>query len=231
MLASGLLLGSACSVDREVARVIRRELPKVLGPAERYEVKVRGTRMRENTVHEASLLAIGLRPRPDFRIDRLEAQAWQVQVDPKSRSITKLGKLNAIVTITAEDTEAFVTAKPWLGRVKLEEVTVTFPGSNRASLSAIATFTGLRALGVDLSPRVPISADGSLVASGARVEISIDAIRAARITLPRATNRWVEDAVNPIADLSGLPISLQVSGLDGKVTSIQANIRQRDALP
>jgi len=230
-LASGLLLGSACSVDREVGRAIRRELPKVLGPADSYEVSVHGTRMRENSVHEVSVVAIGLRPRPEFRIERLEAKAWEVQVDPKTRTITKLGNLDATVTITTADTESFISAKPWLGRVRLEGVKATFPGGNRATLSAIATFTGLNGLGIDLSPRVSIAADGRLLATGSRVEVSIESIRAARLQLPSAANRWVEEAVNPLADLSGLPIPLKVSRLEGIGTAIQANVRQRDAQP
>ena len=230
-LGSGLLLGSACSVDREVATVIRRELPKVLGPAERYDVRVRGANVRDNRVQEASVIAVGLRPRPNFRIDRLEAAAWEVQVNPRTRSITRLGNLEATVTITAADTENFVASKPWQGRVSLESVTITFPGENRASLAATATFSGLTALGFDLSPRVPIEADGELVPDGGRVSLRVSKIRAAKLTLPSVTHRWVEEAVNPIADLSGLPIALEVSGFQGDGDRIQARIRQRGFQP
>jgi len=226
-LASGLLLGSGCSVDREVATVIRRELPKVLGPAERYEVRVRGTNIRENRVQEASVIALGLRPRPDFRIERLEAAAWQVQVDPRTRSITRLGNLEATVTITAADAENFVSSKPWQGRVRLEDVAITFPGGNQAKLAATATFTGLTSLGFDLSPRVPIEAQGELIPDAGRVVVRVTMIRAAKLNLPAVTHRWVEEAVNPIADISGLPIALEISGLTGYGDQIQARIRQR----
>lgn len=225
--ASWLLLGSVaagCSVDRSVAKEIRRELPRVLGPAEDYVVQVRGTRLSDNSVREVAVIATGLRPRPDFRVAKLEANAWSIRVDPKSRAILELGRLQAKVQIDSRDVDRFVTGKTFLGRVQLAEPRVTFPGFNRAEIAAVATFTGLEAYGVNLSPRVPILARGILIATGPRLRLEVTSIVAAGITLPPVTHEWVETAINPLADLSGLPVPVRFGSFRGAQDSITAEV-------
>jgi len=207
-----------------VAKEIRRELPRVLGPAEDYVVQVKGTRLSDNSVREVAVIATGLRPRPDFRVAQLEAKAWSIRVDPKTRAIIQMGRLEATVQIDATDVDRFVAGKTFLGRVQLAEPRVSFPGFNRAEIAAVATFTGLEAYGVNLSPRVPILARGVLIATGPRLRLEVTSIAAAGVTLPPVTHEWVESAINPLADLSGLPVPVRFGSFRGSQAAITAEV-------
>ena len=83
VLLAGIAL-AGCNPANLVAQGIERELPKYVGPADSYDVKIEGLKVQAGSA--ASVVAVGDRVRPDGApvIERLVLQLQNVVYDRKA---------------------------------------------------------------------------------------------------------------------------------------------------
>jgi hypothetical protein len=197
-LWAAALLSVSCQtyVSERAESSLLVAMPRVLGPADRYEATVRGA--NTSASHFDLVRVVGVRvQRPKTPvIDRFEATLREVSVDRPNKQVTAIGTAQAVVRVTAADLQSHVERQGWIGqpRVRLlppDGITVTglleVPVAG-ATLSSSASFTG------------------RLVPSGSRLLIAVDALSLGDRQAPPLLRSWVGAAVNPLFDLSAYAV-------------------------
>ncbi len=207
--AAGLsvLLISACAttsfVDRRVEQTIRTELSRHVGPADRYDVDVSGARFSGEIAYLEKVHVVGARVNRAKApvIDRLEIDLSNVVIDREEKQLKSLGAGSARARILAIDIAEFLDAKPGL-----DKVTVTLDPPDEIVVSGRPSMAGYT-----LPRAVTLKVRGRLVAEGNELKLEVNDLRAAGFSVGAIPKFVLEKAINPVIDLSALPVSSQIS--------------------
>jgi len=192
-------------VNSRVEQIIGVELPRVMGPAARYEVNVAGARVNGEITDLKQVRASGDRVARDGSpvLDRVEVTMADVVVDRNAKRVLSLRAAEAYVRVLPSDVAAFLDAKPGL-----ENVTVALLPPYEMTVEAqlaVAGFTLPRFARTKVRGRLVVS-DGNLI-------MEIADLRLAGYPTGTIPAIVLEKLINPLVDLSALPAPSQVTSV------------------
>ena len=200
-LSSLVLVG--CSPANLVAQGIERELPKYVGPADDYDVDIKGLRISESSAE--SVVAVGERVRPEGApvIERLELALTDVVYDRAAERLSKVEGARLTAVIRTDDLSDFLETNR---NVRSAEVTLRSPD--------MATLQVRPQLGdFALPPGITVAISGQLVGEGTQLRFDVNEVRAAGLDLSAIAAQRLSDTINPLADLEGLPIDVRITSI------------------
>lgn len=203
LLAAALLLlltGCIPSTD-DIERRIERELPELLGPADRYDVQIEGLRARAGRADRVTATGERVQPRDAPIIHRFVIQMEGVAYDRRDRRLDRVDTLRATAHVRPSDLDAFLEAHR-----NVRDAALTLREPDHATLRLRPEFGGLA-----LPRGMELEVTGRLEARAGRVHFVVDRVEAAGAALGTAAARRLSDAVNPLIDLSHTDASLRVT--------------------
>lgn len=209
---------SACATiaEQRVEQSVLDALPRMLGPGD-YDVDVSGVGNRNGDivrVERAHAVGEWIARRGAPVIDRIEIDLEGVRVNQQDETLESVEAADARLWVKAEDVAAFLER-----RLFLEAVTVAFDTPDQASLSARPVIPGLA-----LRSTPPMALQGRLVPRASELLIRVADMRMGDFTSGSLLSLMLEQAVNPLIDLSTLPVPACISGVrvDGDTLIVSA---------
>ena len=199
LLSGGLFL-AGCTPTNLVEQGIERELPKYVGPAERYDVEIEGFDAKLGSAD--SVVAVGERVRPEGApvIDRLALNLTGVVYDKQAERLSQVGSAELTAVVKTPDLSDFLES---YRNVKEAEVMLQSP--NRATLRIRPQIDQFA-----LPQGVTVDVGGELVGEGTQLRFEVDSVSAAGIDVSAIAASRLSEAVNPLADLKNLPIEVEI---------------------
>ena len=200
-LVSGLFSG--CTPTSLVEQGIERELPKYVGPAEKYDVKIDGLDVGKGSAE--AVTAVGERVRPEGApvIDRLALDLSGVVYDKDVERLTQVDGARLTAVIKTPDLADFLE----MNRNE-NEASVILRSPNEATLSIRPQLGDY-----SVPPGVTVDVTGDLVGDGTQLRFDVTQVSAAGIDVSAIASRRLSNAINPLADLKNLPIEVDISSV------------------
>lgn len=193
----------ACTPTSLVEQGIERELPKYVGPADRYDVQIEGLKAQEGTAR--SVVALGERVRPDGApvIEQLRLELQGVVYDKRAERLSYVEGARLTAVIRTPDLEDFLER---YRNVREAEVVLQAPDRGtirvRPQIGNLAVPAG-----------VTVDVAGQLVGEGTQLRFEVDRVSAAGFDLSAIAARRLSDLINPLADLQNLPVQVEITGV------------------
>ncbi len=199
------LTGCATVVDKRVEQLIAAELPRVVGPAARYDVNVDGARETGEIIDIRRVRIVGERVERAGSpvLKRIDVTMIDLVVDRKEKRLRSLGTADASALLLPADIAAFLDARPGLDNVQV----ALFPPSE----ISIETQFALAGFALPRSTRARVR--GRLIASDGRLVMEIIDLRVAGFPVGTIPSIVVEKLVNPLVDLSAMPATTRISSV------------------
>lgn len=205
LVTTGLLnaLLGGCTPTSLVEQGIERELPKYVGPAERYDVEIEGFSAKAGTAE--SVVAVGERVRPEGApvIDRIALDLQGVVYDKSTERLSQVESAQLTAVIKTPDLATFLETYR-----NVQEAEVFLRSPNEATLS-IRPQVG----NYSVPPGITVDVTGELVGEGTQLRFEVSEVSAAGIDLSAIAATSLSNAVNPLADLENLPIRVEVTSV------------------
>ncbi|MBW3624206.1 MAG: DUF2993 domain-containing protein [Armatimonadetes bacterium] len=190
-------------------RSVTRYMKDLMGPAERYNVKIykKGSDLRRGYISHLTITADDLRTKKGFDIRRLDADLYDVRFNSKSRTLENIGSSAFTAYVTEESANAYL-AKNDRG---IPGLRVQFETGN------IVVNAAPQLLGVS----IPLTLRGKGVPQeGNRVHFAPDALAVSRLNLPLMAVRLVEQRINPVFDLDELELPARLQSVESQANEI-----------
>lgn len=206
VLVIALLVGALCSAgcfQGMAEDQVRKTLTRLLGPAEKYEIHIANTSdsmLLGGEVRDLSINAKRVATRDGLVIQRFDVRMHGLKLDKAKKKVESVQTATFDLDILQEDLSTLACRKVQ----KMGDVQVLVaPGE-------VAVVMPARALGqaLDLSVRGGLSVD-----EGVRIVFRPNGISVGPLSLNEGLPRMVLERINPIADLSKLPIPVYVERL------------------
>ncbi|MEL6552988.1 MAG: DUF2993 domain-containing protein [Cyanobacteria bacterium J06621_11] len=201
MIASGLL--TSCTPTSLVEQGIERELPKYVGPAEKYDVEIEGLDVGSGSAQ--SVKAVGERVRPEGApvIDRLALDLSDVVYDKDAAKLTQVNRARLTAVIKTPDLADFLETYR-----NVNEAAVVLRSPNEATLSIRPQLGDY-----SVPPGITVDVTGDLVGEGTQLRFDVTEVRAAGIDMSAIASARLSNAINPLADLKNLPIDVDITSV------------------
>ena len=199
---SGLVV-AGCSPANLVAQGIERELPKYVGPADSYDVNIKGLSVRQGSAEQ--VVAVGDRVRPEGApvIDRLALDLQNVVYDREAERMSEVGSARLTAVIKTDDLADFLEA---YRNVREAQVMLRSPDE--------ATIRVRPQVGNLAVPRgVTVDVSGQIVGEGTQLRFEVGSVSAAGFDLSAIAARRLSDVINPLADLQNLPVDVEITSV------------------
>lgn len=199
---SSCLLAS-CTPASLVEQGIERELPKYVGPAESYDVTIKGLHLASSSAE--TVTAVGERVRPDGApvIDRLALDLGGVVYDKQAERLTQVNNARLSAVIKTPDLADFLEAYR-----NINEAEVLLLSPNEATLSIRPQLGDY-----SVPPGITIDVTGALVGDGTQLRFEVSEVSAAGVDISAIASRRLSTAINPLADLKNLPINVDITSV------------------
>jgi hypothetical protein len=201
LLLSSLLFTGCVPSTGQIERGLEAELPKLLGPADRYDVEIEGLRARSGEASRVTAVGERVRLREAPVVDRLDVELLGVKYDRGEDRLERVERASATARITPLDLADFLEAHR-----NVREAAVTFAAPNRATIRLRPEVGGIA-----LPRGVTVEVTGRLEPAGRRLHVEVTDVSAAGVSLGRAAASGLADLVNPLVDLSDSPADLRVT--------------------
>ncbi|WP_346289571.1 DUF2993 domain-containing protein [Sphaerothrix gracilis] len=203
MLVCAVALFTGCIPNGLVERGIERELPQYIGPADSYDVDIDGLKVRSGEAQR--ILTVGERVRPEGApvIERLELELRNVKYNRGEERLESIESAQATARILPTDLAAFLETD---GNIRAAAIALQPP--NQATLNIQPEIGSL-----PIPAGIAVTLVGELVGEGSLISFNVSEVSAAGINLGREAARRISQSVNPLADLSSLPITLLIQDI------------------
>jgi hypothetical protein len=201
----GVLLGTGnigCTrpVEREAEKRVNAILPQYIGPAEKWETRVRGDsagavmRGRMKSVHIAGK---NVRLHPDLTAANLTLDFTEIEVDMRAQRLKNIGNASFVCRISGDVIDRYCRKL----RPDINELNIALRGD---SFIVTAKPDNLKIVAV------PVSLEGRLVPRDiGKLDFDPDRAKITILPLPELLLDFVARKLNPAVDLSHLPIALR----------------------
>ncbi|MDQ3216199.1 MAG: DUF2993 domain-containing protein [Pseudomonadota bacterium] len=199
------LSGCASVMATRVEQRITAELPRVVGPAARYEVNVQGARDNGEIADIRRLHVIGTRVAREKSpvLDRIEVTMSDIVFDRNEKRLLSLGTADANVRVLPSDIAAYLDARPGL-----DNVVVTLYSPYEVTIETQFAIAGFAL------PRVTSAKiRGRLVVNDGKLTMEVVDLRVAGFPVGTIPTIIVERLINPLVDLSAPPAAARVTSV------------------
>jgi len=200
MMASTL---GGCTPANLVEQGIERELPKYVGPAEKYDVEIQGLNIISGSAE--TVVAVGERVRPDGApvIDRLSLDLQGVVYDKQTERLTQVNNARLTAVIKTPDLADFLETYR-----NVNEAEVILNSPNEATLRIRPQLGDY-----SVPPGITVDVTGTLVGEGTQLRFEVSDVSAAGIDISAIASHRLSNAVNPLADLKNLPVRVEITSV------------------
>ena len=194
---------ASCTPTSLVEQGIEDALPKYVGPAESYDVKIYGLKVSSGSA--SSVIAVGERVKPDGAptIDRLALDLQGVVYSREQNKLSQVDSAKLTAVIKSYDLADFLESNR---NVRSAEVILQSP--NRATLRLQPNLGSFA-----LPEGITIDVAGQLVGEGTQLRFEIDEVSAAGLDVSSMVAKRLSALVNPLADLEDLPVSVEITSV------------------
>jgi len=194
---------AACTPASLVEQGLERELPKYVGPAENYDVDIKGLDIGAGSAD--TVVAVGERVRPEGApvIDRLVLDLRGVVYDKSAERLTQVNNALLTAVIKTPDLADFLEAYR-----NVNEAEVILRSPNEATLRIRPQLGDY-----SVPPGITVDVTGELVGEGTQLRFDVSEVSAAGIDISAIAAQRLSDAVNPLADLKNLPIKVDIASV------------------
>ena len=200
LTVAALLASCGTYVGQRVESIIVEALPRVVGPATRYDATVRGASADLSHFAQVSAVGVGVRRPRTPVLERIELILLDVAVDRQARQITSIGGANVTVTLSASDLATYLGEQRWIAEpVVRVEAPATVIVSGR-----------LRLMDGGVLPVLSGEFRGSLVASGTQLLLNVESLRLGGYEAPALARSLIGQAINPLFDVAHYAIPSRI---------------------
>lgn len=192
---------AACATERRVEEGLERALAERLGPANRYQVDVDGLSASSGQAELVRAEGVRVRPGRGPVVDRLELELRNVRYDRALERLVGAESIRATAWVSAADLEDFLEREE---RIRGASVVLSHPNHARVRFRPNLGFVPL-----DVTAEV----DGTIEARGSELHFVVADARAAGFRVDAGVAEGLTRAINPIVDLSHLPLRLEVTSV------------------
>ena len=197
-----------------VERGIENELPRVFGPADQYDVHIQGLKAGQGYADRVTATGWRVQPEGAPVIDRLDVELHGVTYDRDRKRLSHLDSARAVAWIQARDLSAFLERQDG---IRSAEVTLEEPDS---AVVRLRPDLG----GLPLPRGAAAEVHGRIEGRGPRLRFDVSRVDAAGFGIGGSVADRVSDLINPLVDLSDLPVALNVTDVrvEGSRVRIEA---------
>jgi hypothetical protein len=214
VVVCAVLLAGCHATDDRVEDRLERELTTLLGPADRYEVDVQGVESDASSADRVDVIGYRIRPRQGPVIDRLSIELRDIHYDRDAKRIERAETAHATVWLTAADLGDFIEAQDGI-----RDATVTLGAPDSVFLRVRPELGGL-----PVPPGANLEVVGTIEGRGSYLEFDVSDVHAVGLNLGDWGSRRLTRLINPLIDLSDLPLRLDVTAVhvEGRTVRIDA---------
>lgn len=214
-VAAGALVAAAgCApATGQVERSLERELPRALGPADRYDVRVTGLQLRNGHAERVVVRGEGVRPNDAPRLARLDVELHGVTVDRRRERLERVDSTHAVVRVAAVDLARYLEEQRGV-----REASVTLHGADQGTLRLRPDLPGLpvpRSASVEL--------EGQFLVEGGAVRFEVERVLAGGMDLGPMAARRISEEINPVLDLRRQRGAFRVTALRVDADALELN--------
>ena len=215
LVVAAFLASCAAYVEQRLEAAIVEALPQLLGPADRYEVGVRGVDAQGS--HIEAVRAVGTRiqrPRSPV-LDRIEVELLDVAFDRSAKRVTAVGTATATLRLRADDLTAYLAKQRWIER----------PSVRLVAPAGIVVAARLQLPGLELPTAFSVEFRGRLIAAESKLLLAVDGLDLGDRAAPWLARGLIERAINPLFDLAphALPARIDSVEVDGDALAVHAS--------
>ena len=210
VVACAILLAGCHATDDRVESRIEDELPRLLGPADRYEVDVQGVERDASAADAVDIVGYRIRPRQGPVIDRLSIELRDVRYDRENKRLERAETAHATAWITAADLGDYLEA-----REGIRNATVTLGAPDSVFVRVQPDLGGI------VLPGAAVEVVGTIVGRGPYLEFEVADVDAVGLNLGDWGSRRLTRLINPLIDLSDLPLRLDVTAVQVEGRSVR----------
>lgn len=203
LAAASVLLITGCNPANLVAQGIERELPKYVGPADNYEVDIDGLKVNEGSAERVVAVGDRVRPQGAPTIERLALELDDVRYDREAERLKEVGSARLTAVIRTNDLADFLET---YRNVREAEVLLRSP--DQATIRLRPQVGNL-----SVPKGVTVNVSGQLIGEATQLRFEVDEVSAAGFDLSAIAARRLSDVINPLADLQGLPIDVEITSV------------------
>lgn len=219
-VTASLLASCSTYVDHRVDAALLDALPKVLGPAARYEVDVQGSTLGASHFDVVHVRGYRIQRESSPVIDAMTIDLQDVDIDRAAKTFTSIGQAVGSVTVTASDLDAYLSQHP-----RFASVTVAFQAPD-----AVAMVGNLKVPGT-ASDALQVRFDGRLVPSGSRLNLAIGDIQAGSLRALPVVRGVLESIVNPLFDLSAYAVPATIDRIVSEPGTLTIHVSGSSLVP
>lgn len=223
-LAALFLVGfgmlASCGCIRGIAEdSVRKSLPRIIGPAEKYVVKIEHTsdgQLLGGKVEDLTIVGHRVRTKDGLVIERLSVRMHGIEVDTRKKQIKRVGGATFDLDVKQEDLSRLAADKVrGLGHPQVllgqGSVALVMPAK---VLNASVDSVLRGSIAVEAEQKILFIADG----------LTIGSVPVPSLLVTAAVSR-----INPLADLRALPVPVRVDSLTTEVGVL--NVKGRLFVP
>ena len=215
LLAAVMVAACTSYVEEHVEGVIIDTLPRVIGPADRYEATVQGANRDASYFDKVHAVGIRVQRRRTPVIDHLEVDLQDVSVDRPNRQVTAIGAAHASVRVRAADLTAYLQQQSWIAA----------PSVRLSAPDGIVVTGSFKLPGINLALSSLASLRGHFVAEGPRLLVAVDSLSVGDREASALLRGLVATAINPFFDLPAyaVPSTIDRAILDDDAVVVEAS--------
>jgi hypothetical protein len=200
-----LCLAGGCggsSPFRSVERSIRDELPRLIGPADRYAVTVSrsGGGLLAGHIPWINIHGRNVRVVAGLNLDDLQVRLEDVRFSRTSRKVQQIGGTQFEAQVSAASVASYLHHRS----PNLRDVQVAFAGSS-VRVSAARPLLGIG---------MPFEVEGQpILRSPTAIDFAASRVAVLRLGLPEFAVRHVQERINPLVDLTAMPLPLNLTAV------------------
>jgi hypothetical protein len=205
-------------VGKAVAQdALKREMTRLIGPADNYDVDVEGLRADQGTASAIRATGRNVRPRNAPVIENLRANFTDVRYDRTRGQVDQVGSARVDVALATAAIESFLEKNRNIKNVQLK-----LEAPQRVTIRATPEMQGL-----SLPAGINVSLSGRLQGAGTQVRFEVDRVSAIGIDISSLAAKRISDEINPLIDLSNMPVVVNVGDVRVEGTRISATATGR----
>jgi len=191
------------SVTNQVEGAIERELPRVIGPADSYDVKIDGLRATTGQADRVTITGIRVQPERAPLLDRLDAELTGIRFSPRTQTIERADSATATARISASELALFLEQDE-----RMRDVQVALAGTDRATIRLRPILGGMT-----LPFNAAVEVNGRFVVRDSNVTFAVGEVRAAGLDVGAAIAQRLSEVINPLVDFGENRANVQVTAV------------------